>query len=281
MAPTASTWTIASVPAGFFEYWAARGVDAGPTYAQPWMAVMWQIINGNAPMFYLEVAGAEVTLLDGLTGVAPLRVSGDYPLGDYLFSGTIMDRWGGSDTVDVSITFEAVPDITSLELLGSFDAADWLSVSGTIDAGYTYSINPRYEFQYLDAGLYTVNKTLADGYFGFYLDETALPSDFSTYWAARGVVSGATGWQGIMWEIINGNQPMFFLKVVGSDYSLVDGLTHLMGGADAPLRVSGDYPLGTYHFTGAIEDLHYGLGVEEVSITFERFYQNFMPALRR
>jgi hypothetical protein len=129
-------------------------------------------------------------------------------------------------------------------------------------------LNPALEFQYLDAGTYTVNKTLADGYYGFYLDETTVPDGFFTYWAAKGVVSGATGWQGIMWEIINGNQPMFYLKVAGSEYSLIDGLTKLSGGGDVPLRVSGDYPLGTYNFTGTIEDLHFGLGTEDVSITF-------------
>ncbi len=242
---------------------------------------MWDIINGDQPMFYLNVVGTELTLLDGLTGVAPLRVSGDYPLGTYLFSGTIMDQWGGSDMVDVTITFEAIPDITALDLLGSRNLIDWEVTAGSINTGYTYEITPNSEFQYLDAGDYTVTKTLADGYYGFYLDETSVPAGFYDYWATKGVVSGAPGWMGVMWEIINGNQPMFFLKVVGTDYQLIDGLTYLTSATDAPLRVSGDYPPGTYTFTGSIEDLHYGLGVEEVSITFERFYLSFLPVIRR
>jgi predicted extracellular nuclease len=270
-----------SVPAGFFEYWAARGVDAGPIYAEPWMAVMWQIINGNAPMFYLNVASTEYTLLDGLTGVSPLRVSGDYPLGGYDFSGTVIDRWGESDTVDVTITFETIPDITTFELLGTSDLTDWDAVAGSIDTGFSYMLNPFIEFQYLDAGSYTVNKTLADGYYGFYLDETAVPYDFFTYWAAKGVVPGASGWQSVMWQIIYGNLPMFYLKVDGSDYSLIDGLAYLTTAMDTPVRVPGDYPPGTYTFSGTIEDLHYGLGVEEVSITFERLHLSFMPVLRR
>ncbi len=72
---------------------------------------------------------------------------------------------------------------------------------------------------------YTVNKTLADGYYGFYLDETSVPVGFLEYWAAKGVDAGASGWQLVMWQIINGNQPMFYLKVDGIDYSLIDGLT--------------------------------------------------------
>jgi predicted extracellular nuclease len=273
-----------TVPPGYYDYWLTRGVFAG--CGGTWEPTMWQIISGNAPMFYLKVAGAEYTLVDGLTyllggGDTPLRVSGDYPLGDFNFTGTISDLWGGSATVAVSITFEALPDITSLELLGSLDAEDWSVLSGTIDSGYTYRINTRYESQFLDAGSYAVNKTLADGYYGFYLDETAVPAGFFAYWAAKGVVSGASGWQGVMWQIINGNQPMFYLKVAGSEYALMDGLTRLMGGGDAPFHISGDYPPGTYHYSGTVEDLHYGLGTEVITITFERFHLNFLPVLRK
>jgi predicted extracellular nuclease len=275
-----------SVPAGFFEYWAARGVDAGPTYDEPWMAVMWQIINGNQPMFFLKVTGSEYSLVDGLTYLttatdAPWSVSGDYPLGDYSFTGTILDRWGESDTVDVAITFEAAPDITAFELLGTRNLTDWDAVAGSIDGGFTYAITPNSEFQYLDAGSHAVNKTLADGYYGFFLEQTIVPAGFFEYWAGKGVDAGASGWQYVMWQIINGDLPMFYLKVNGSDYSLIEGLTYLTTATDTPVRVPGDYPPGVYSFTGSIEDLHYGLGVEEVTITFERFYLSFMPALRR
>jgi hypothetical protein len=216
-------------------------------------------------------------------GDIPLRVSGDYPLGSYDFYGTVTDVGAVTGMVDVTITFEALPDITALELLTSIDGTDWKAGTGTIDAGYTDYINPKYEFQYLDAGTYTVTKTLADGYYGFFLDETTVPSTFFTYWASRGVISGATGWQGIMWDIINGNLPMFFLVVDGSDYSLIDGMQYIasFGAIKSPLRVSGDYPLGTYNFTGTVEDLHYGLGEEEVTISFERLNLYYIPLLNK
>jgi predicted extracellular nuclease len=270
-----------SVPAGFYDYWDAKGVNSG---ASGWQAVMWQIINGNQPMYFLKVDGSDYSLVDGLTyllggGDAALRVSGDYPLGSYVFSGTVEDLFGVMGTEAVVITFEELPDITALELLVSLDTVDWDAAKGTIDGGYTYNINPKFEFQYLDAGVYTVNKTLADGYYGFYLDETSVPVGFNDYWDAKGVNAGATGWQAVMWQIINGNQPMFFLEVDGSDYSLVDGLTYLLGGDDAALRVSGDYPLGTYSFFGTVEGIHYGLGVEEVSITLERLNLYYMPVM--
>ena len=65
------------------------------------------------------------------------------------------------------------------------------------------------------------------------------------------MVAGATGWQGLMWQIINGDAPMFFLNVVGTDYSLIDGLQ----GAPNPLRINGDYYPDAYAFTGVVEDL--------------------------
>jgi hypothetical protein len=57
-----------------------------------------------------------------------------------------------------------------------------------------------------------------------------------------------------MWPIINGLAPMFYLKVDLGTYMLVDGLQ----GGNNPLRLNGDYPLGTYTFTG----------IETMTITF-------------
>jgi uncharacterized protein YdeI (BOF family) len=261
----------ASVPADFYTYWAAKFVYEG--CGGTWEPTMWQIINGDLPMFYLKVAGAEYSLIDGMTyllggGDTFLQVSGDYPLGTYDFSGAVADTFAVLGYEDVSITFEALPDITALELLGSLNNADWVSVSGNIDDGYTLPLDPGLPFEYLDAGTYTVNKTLADGYYGFYLDTASVPAGFYEYWDAKNVNASSSGWQAVMWQIIIGNQPMFFLKVEAGEYSLIDGMTKIYTDVDATLRVSGDYPLATYDFSGTVEDIHAGLGTEDVSITF-------------
>jgi hypothetical protein len=61
-----------------------------------------------------------------------------------------------------------------------------------------------------------------------------------------------------MWEIISGNDPMFYLRVEESggslSYMLVDGFEKLTGGGDTRLKVNGDYPFGTYTFDGYVED---------------------------
>ncbi len=83
-------------------------------------------------------------------------------------------------------------DITTLELLGSLYGSSWSAVYGDIDGGYTYGLDPALAFQFLDAGTYTVTRTLEDGYYGFFLDETSVPAGFLAYWDAKGVNASAT-----------------------------------------------------------------------------------------
>lgn len=96
------------------------------------------------------------------------------------------------------------------------------------------------------------NRPLADGLYPFTI--SSYPAGFFDYWAAKGVVNSATGWQGLMWPIINGDAPFFYLKVEGTTYTLLDGLQYAMGNTTAPLRVDGTYLLGDYSFSGEVED---------------------------
>ena len=57
-----------------------------------------------------------------------------------------------------------------------------------------------------------------------------------------------------MWQIINGELPMFYLKVVGTDYTLIDGLMSVLyPDANMLLQINGDYTPGTYGFTGFLD----------------------------
>ncbi|MBC8527086.1 MAG: T9SS type A sorting domain-containing protein [Candidatus Cloacimonetes bacterium] len=104
-----------------------------------------------------------------------------------------------------------------------------------------------------------VNFKLKDGeYFPFYLDPSSVPTNYYSWWAANGVVLGASGWQGWMWEIINGNQPQFYVYYDENGinppiYKLIDGLQKDFVGVDQYLRVNGDFPQGDYIFYGEIE----------------------------
>lgn len=264
-----------ALPAGFADYWTAKGVVSGAT---GWQGVMFEIISGTQPMFYLKVSasGTAFDLIDGLqylfsggTVENPLRVSGDYPIGTYSFLGTVSDPFGDAD-VTVDITFLAPLALTDLDLLSSLDKVAWEPVVGTFADGFALTLDPANDYYYLDTENLVVNRPIADGSYPFFLDQTALPTGFAAYWDAKGVnaLADPASWQGVMYQIITGAQPMFYLKVDGTSYDLIDGLQFLIGQGENPLRVSSDYPFGTYTFTGEVEDEYGYTDDVAVDITF-------------
>ncbi|HVM73152.1 MAG TPA: hypothetical protein VMT91_15415, partial [Anaerolineales bacterium] len=156
----------------------------------------------------------------------------------------------------------------------------WTSVDGSLAGGYSLSLDGvSSDFDYINVDTLTANTILKDGYQPFTLDTTSLPSDFYSYWAGRGVDAnagstyGATSWQAYMWQIIQGSQPMFYLKVSGSTYMLVDGLGYLMGSPDGYLRISGDYPAGSYTFDGVLTNLAGGTKTMTAALTVQKYTQ--------
>ena len=129
-------------------------------------------------------------------------------------------------------------------------------------------LDPAVEWYYLDAANLVSNRPLANGLYPFFID--TYPAGFFEYWATRGVVSGATGWQGVMWNIINGTAPIFFLQVNGPDYMLVDGLQYLASSGTLMdyLRINGSYWPGAYTFVGDVADAGGFEDTVEVGITF-------------
>jgi hypothetical protein len=108
----------ATTPAGFFDYWDARGVNELATPGT-WQAWMWMIINGDEPIFYIFNDGGTFMLVDGLqhdfAGTDTyLAIPGDYPLGDYTFDGAVVSAAGcASEDITVAITFKGFPYITA------------------------------------------------------------------------------------------------------------------------------------------------------------------------
>jgi VCBS repeat-containing protein len=234
--------------------------------AVPWYYFDTDTITSNRPLadgsypFYLEgtttelftlvVNGTDYFLRDTYANDGtPLRVQGNFPLGAYTYVGDVEDTFGFIDEVSLTITFVAPLAVTEVSLVQSIDLSTWTPVEGNLADGYAMNLDITVEYYYLDAESVTSNRTLADGSYPFYM--TANPgAEFFAYWAERGVVDGATGWQALMWQIINGNAPMFYLKVEGATFTLIDGLQ----GEPNPLRVNGGYYPGLYAFSGVVED---------------------------
>jgi len=109
---------ITDLPADFYTYWSGRGVfDACTGTYEP---IMWEIIADDGPtlpMFYIKYDGSDYMLIDGLQYELfqqyaqgqqdnPLRVNGEYPTGEYLFTGYIGAACGmTSNPINVAIEF--------------------------------------------------------------------------------------------------------------------------------------------------------------------------------
>ena len=167
-------------------------------------------------------------------------------------------------------------EVSDATLVQSTDQTNWNPIDGTFAGGFTMPLLTTEPWYYLDLDTLTVNRTLADGLYPFNFDVT--PDGFLAYWATQGVIEGASDWQGIMWQIINGDLPVFYLKVEAGSYMLVDGLSYeLDSSTEQHLRINGNYWPGAYSFTGTVAD-EYGFADElEVDITFDDIPAGFGP----
>lgn len=257
---------VTTVPDDFYEWWAAQGVDENAVGG--WEAIMYQIIMGNEPTFYVKAEDQTkdqmFTLVDGLKYLAGgveeyLQVPGDYPTGDYAYSGTIESDGGlVSNPIIVMINFYR-PELLQAELIVSEDQNIWETALGNLQNGYLVRLDEMIANYALNLGDNTYsNVYLMEDMYPFYLDPATIPEGFYEYWAARGVDENAVGgWEEVMWDIINGTEPTFYIKVEGQfdqDFTLVDGLQYLIGNGEEYLSVPGDYPLGSYMYMGNVMD---------------------------
>ena len=133
---------------------------------------------------------------------------------------------------------------------------------GTLASGYEMHLDgiPATNYQ-LDVNTAAANVPLDADQYGFYL--AGYPADFFAYWHGRGVnaLAAPLTWQGWMWRIITGLEPIVYLDADGlGGYALLDGLQWdrpAWGGGPAaalPLAIPGDYPDGTYTVVGRIRN---------------------------
>src|SRR3990170_8004817 len=171
-------------------------------------------------------------------------------------------------TANVTVVEDLV--VSDVTLKRSVDETEWFDVPGSFVGGYTMPLLTSEDWYYFDAPTITVNRPLPDGLYPFNFGVT--PTGFFEYWAGRGVTaaSNPAAWEGVMWQIINGDLPVFYLRVDGGTYRLVDGLLHVLTPAvDQYLRINGDYWHGFYTFSGTVTD-EYGFDEEiGVDITFD------------
>jgi len=199
-------------------------------------------------------------------------------LGSVLSSSAMAkgDRPEKLDSRSISQTNAGVQSLTALTLKESLtpeDGGSWTTVYGNLTSGYTMLLSETEgETVYLDIESSTASPALKVGDYPFYLDPVRVPAEFWTYWEGEGVDKNAAAgtWQALMWQIINGELPIFYLRVSSTGSQLIDGLAWQTQGLVMPARVSADYPLHTYNFGGQVEDVDSNTQYLVIGITYTR-----------
>ncbi|MCK7539597.1 MAG: hypothetical protein MZV63_56155 [Marinilabiliales bacterium] len=153
-----------------------------------------------------------------------------------------------------SIVINALPvvsDVTLLADVGTSPSTWSWPVNGTFN-NFNMCIDPLVvypSFYFLDIDDLTSSVPLKTGVMnGFKLDQASLPGNWLDYWDGKGCqcLGSTRNLQYVMWPIINGDEPIFYIHYDGSDYEMVDGMTWQFASAMVPLQVSGDYPEWNY-----------------------------------
>jgi hypothetical protein len=131
---------------------------------------------------------------------------------------------------------------------------------------------------YLDVTFIKPQIPVAGAYgdlYGFFLDPDTYTenAEFAAYWDEKLAKPENAAWAPTMEEIIHGEKCMFSLGVGSIRARLYDGLLGILGNPlldNGPVRLNGDYPRGTYVFTGGASITPpYNTYLEGVTITIK------------
>ena len=223
-------------------------------------------VPGDTTVECVAPAAASVTATDNcdpapVVDFAESSVPGSAPVIETITrTWTATDACGNSASASQVIVVQntnppEVLDAVVSAAVGSPAGPAWPVASAWPD--FAMCIDPLAGDYFLDIDTLTSSAPLAEGVLNaFFLDPTSLPVGWLAYWAAKGVdgVNDSGGWELLMWEIIHGDEPFFYLKLSGADYLLIDGLHYALGGGEPVLRVPGDYPQHSYQYTGTVQD---------------------------
>ncbi len=171
------------------------------------------------------------------------------------------DCVGGTTGLD-----PCLPEFSDYGLLSSTNLDTWSAVDGSPADGFSFYLDPDFDFTYFNVNSVSTNIPLAAGNYGFYM--STYPDGFFDWWAARGVTADSEDgtWQAVAWQVINGNSPTFYISFDGSDYTLLDGILLDWDGTESFMRMNGDYLVGAYTLTGTVMSVA-GLESELITIS--------------
>jgi hypothetical protein len=176
----------------------------------------------------------------------------------------------------LNVTKSDAPSVTAVSLQSTLNQSDYQDLTGSLGTGYSMYLYACEDYTYLDVDNFSATvDILADFLHPFTLNQTGLTQDWWDYWTAKNVTAAyatayPASWQAFMWNIIKGDEPIFYLKKTGSDYQLIDGFQYQFGQGEQMLRISGDYPLATYTYDGELYATAGCFSTLSMDMTFER-----------
>jgi hypothetical protein len=141
--------------------------------------------------------------------------------------------------------------LKQLKLMSSTDAVVWSHIPGNQVSDFKLKLDPSVPYYYLDVMSLKPMKPIINGYYGFFV-VGPFSDEYEAFWFSKGADPLGSPLQVRLYEISHGTSPIFYLRVDASGYMLLDGFLKDFLGVEAHLRVDGDYPLGTYTYTGDI-----------------------------
>ena len=222
-------------PADLKAYYVARGVP------EPYLSYLIGAAEGTNPFVYIE--GTTVKLVDAAKhdnggGDVDMTIPDDFPLGTYTVQGVVTDAAGNETTVTLILNVVRSLAVTDADLkAGTVSGGPYMALHGSYADGFVMEIDPSVPWYYLDTDMIEANNELADGLYPFYLaPDTTIP--------------------------------VFFVRVAGTEYTLVDAFLLDRDGVEMPLRINGDFVPGTYTYTGDLEDIYGSSAPMSITITF-------------
>jgi hypothetical protein len=176
----------------------------------------------------------------------------------------------------VLIAVMAVPAMADAQQKLTFDTGlvsqPINAVSGSLASGFTITTSDG-GFYYLFLDNPVASPALADGYYGFTLkanNAKTNPQKDILYKYFADKLWPDPAWYTQINKEINGSTPFFYVKALGGTYTLVDAFVYSIFGVDAPLKIDGDYPTGTFVYMGQLKAVNNAPQMVTVTLTVTR-----------
>lgn len=133
-----------------------------------------------------------------------------------------------------------------------YDDAVWTPMAGNEISGFKMNLADSVDYYYLDVmklrEIKGADQIPSPGIAFKLLSRTVDDATWDAFWAGKGANSAGDPWQVLLYNIKEGNAPIFALDITEENYGLIDYFSFSVFHEFNTLRIDGDYPSGTYTY---------------------------------